>query len=408
MMKRRNEAGQTLPIVALGMLTFLAAAGLAIDMGYLRYEKRLMQSAADSAALAAATDLNLGNAGAGVASNDALAVTQANGFQDGVNNTTVTVTFPGVNPGNAVQVSIQKIFPSFFMQVEGINNFTISAAGTATVGSSNGCIYALGQGGGGLNLNGVNAGINAPNCDVLDNGPLTGTGDITAASVGVYGAIVDGAGPTLAATIAQPAADPLAYVNQNPPTPTTACVPDPMVTATSGPLMKLGVITLPSGFYCLGLTINSGGIVTFSPGMYILGGTGLQITGTATATGTGVAFYNPPGSGPFLFNGTGIITLSAPTTAISNIPEGILLYQDPGNATAADVSEGGTGAVTLSGILYFPGATLTVAGSLNPGTNAVVIAQSVTLNGTTPLNADSTSPAVFPGGSPLQNVSLVE
>jgi hypothetical protein len=169
-----------------------------------------------------------------------------------------------------------------------------------------------------------------------------------------------------------------------------------------------GVITLPFGWYCNGLTINSGGIVTFSPGMYIMGGTGLLITGTGTATGNGVSFYNPPGSGPFLFNGTGLITLSAPTAAISSIPEGILLYQDPGNGTAADVSEAGSGAVTLSGILYFPGAALTVAGSLNPGTNAVVVAQSVTLNGTTPLNADSTSTAVFPGGSPLQNVSLVE
>src|ERR1700688_3766594 len=121
MIKRRNEAGQTLPIVALGMLTFLAAAGLAIDMGYLRYEKRVMQSAADSAALAAATDLNLGNSGAGVASGDALAVSASNGFQDGVNNTTVTVSFPGVNPGQAVQVTIQKIIPSFFMVAWGIN-----------------------------------------------------------------------------------------------------------------------------------------------------------------------------------------------------------------------------------------------------------------------------------------------
>jgi hypothetical protein len=406
MMKRRYEAGQTLPIVALGMLTFLAAAGLAIDMGYLRYEKRLMQSAADSAALAAATDLNLGNVGAGVASNEALAVTQANGFQDGVNNTTVTVTFPGVNPGNAVRVSIQKIFPSFFMQVSGINTSTISAAGTATLGSSNGCIYALGQGGGGLNLNGVNAGINAPNCDVLDNGPLTGTGDITAASVGVYGAIVDAAGPTPAANIAQPAQDPLLYVQQDAPAPALPCTVLATFNATSGPLMN-GVASVSPGTYC-GITIDTGAIVTFNPGLYILTQSGLTIMNTGIATGSGVVFYNAPGSTGILFNGTGNVTLVAPTGAISSLPGGILFYQDPANGTAADLSEGGSGNVVLSGILYFPGATLTVAGSLNPGTNAVVIAHSVTLNGTIPLNADSTSSAVFPGGSPLQNVSLVE
>ena len=129
---------------------------------------------------------------------------------------------------------------------------------------------------------------------------------------------------------------------------------------------------------------------------------------TGTATGSGVVFYNAPGSGAITFSGTGNVQLSAPTTTISSIPGGILFYQDPANGNAADVSEGGSGNVVLSGILYFPGAPLTVAGSLNPGTNAVVVAQSVTLNGTTPLNADSTAPAVFPGGSPLQNVSLVE
>ena len=43
MLKRKSEAGQTLALVSFGLLTFLAAAGLAVDMGYMRYEKRLMQ-----------------------------------------------------------------------------------------------------------------------------------------------------------------------------------------------------------------------------------------------------------------------------------------------------------------------------------------------------------------------------
>src|SRR5579863_9445275 len=138
-MNRKREAGQMLPLVAIGMLTFLAAAGLAIDMGYLRYEKRLMQSAADSAALAAATDANLGAAGA-QAMTDALAVTEANGFQDGSNGVTVTVNNPdaGVNPPNAVQVIIQRNVPSFFMQAWGIGTTTLNVAGVATIGTSEG------------------------------------------------------------------------------------------------------------------------------------------------------------------------------------------------------------------------------------------------------------------------------
>ena len=94
MVKRRSEAGQTMPLVALAMVTLLACAGLAVDMGYMRYQKRLMQTAADSAALAAATDLNL--ADPTQYQNDALAVAAQNGFQDGVNNTTVAVNNIGL------------------------------------------------------------------------------------------------------------------------------------------------------------------------------------------------------------------------------------------------------------------------------------------------------------------------
>ena len=56
-MTRRKEAGQALVFAALGMTVFLGFAGLAIDMGMLRYDRRLQQSAADAAALAGASNL---------------------------------------------------------------------------------------------------------------------------------------------------------------------------------------------------------------------------------------------------------------------------------------------------------------------------------------------------------------
>jgi Flp pilus assembly protein TadG len=405
MVKRKKEAGQTLALVAICMVTFLAAAGLAVDMGYMRYEKRLMQAAADSAALVAATDDNLGQLGSATAQADAQAVATANGFQDGVNNVTVSVTNPGgVTLGTAYEVTIQQILPTFFMKIVGIGTSTVFASGVATIGTSPGCIYALQTGGAGVTLN---AGINAPNCGIVDNGALNGVGDIGTASIGVYGPAGGYGGvATLAPreAIAQPAADPLAYLT--PPTPAT-CLPDPNVTATSGPLMN-GVETIGPGTYC-GITISDGGIVTFDPGLYIIHNsvTGFLIQGTGTATGTGVTFYIDPTGGAITFSGTGAVTLSAPTSA-GTLPANILFYQDPGNASAANVSEAGSGNVTLSGALYFPNAPLTIAGSLNPNQNSLVVAQSVTVAGTLQLNVDSTSPALSPGGSPLVNVSLVE
>src|SRR5215831_6270984 len=64
-MKRRNEAGQSLVFVAVGLLALLGFVGLGIDMGVLRYERRLQQSAADGAAIAGATNLAFGGVGTG-------------------------------------------------------------------------------------------------------------------------------------------------------------------------------------------------------------------------------------------------------------------------------------------------------------------------------------------------------
>jgi Flp pilus assembly protein TadG len=397
-MKRRSEAGQTIALVALGMLTFLAAAGLAIDMGYMRYEKRIMQAAADSAAIAAATDRNLGEAG--MENADALAVAQANGFQNGVKNTTVTVTHPPVTPGLPVRVQIQRILPSFFMQSLGITTSTVAAAAVATVGTSNGCIYALQVGGAGLTVNAL-LGINAPSCGVLDNGPLNGPGNITAASLGVFGPFGGYGGasaPGPVEDIAQPAADPLAYLT--PPPPAGACIADPMVAA--------GSVTLTYGTYC-SITIT-GGTASFGPGLYIIdnqnaSGNAFQISGTGSAIDTGGVTFYIMGTGAITFSGTGTVSLDASAVDVSTLPQGILFYQDAADTAPADLSMGGTGNANLNGTLYFPGAPLTVAGSLNPNANTPVVAQSITVTGSVVMNADS---SLVPGGSPLQTVTLVE
>ena len=58
-MTRKHEAGQVLIFAALGLGMLLGAAGLGVDMGVLRYERRLQQTAADAAAVAGASNLLL-------------------------------------------------------------------------------------------------------------------------------------------------------------------------------------------------------------------------------------------------------------------------------------------------------------------------------------------------------------
>ena len=62
MKKQQRESGQALVAAVFGLVVLLGAAGLAIDVGYLRYQRRLQQSAADSAALAGAAESAAGNA----------------------------------------------------------------------------------------------------------------------------------------------------------------------------------------------------------------------------------------------------------------------------------------------------------------------------------------------------------
>ena len=85
-------------------------------MGYLRYQKRLQQSAADSAALAGAAEIKFG--GSGGVTKAAQQDSSLNGFTDGTNNVSVAVhnppsTGPNFTDHNAVEVVVSAVQPTF-------------------------------------------------------------------------------------------------------------------------------------------------------------------------------------------------------------------------------------------------------------------------------------------------------
>src|SRR5487761_1468136 len=87
--KLKNESGQAMVLTLLSMTALLGFVGFATDVGVLLREKRNMQTAADSAAIAAAQELNYGDMTA--AANGAAA---QNGVTIGTNGGTVTVNSP--------------------------------------------------------------------------------------------------------------------------------------------------------------------------------------------------------------------------------------------------------------------------------------------------------------------------
>ncbi len=183
--KGNRESGYGLVFAAFGLIVLLGAAGLSVDIGYLRYQRRLLQSATDSAALAGAAELGAGGSAAQAiiaAKNDS----QLNGFQDGSGNIVVNATQIAVNGNtNTMQVQVTNIYPTFFMRIFGAasRNVTVSTVATAQYLGGRGCIYAL-TGGAGINVTGT---VNVPNCNVISNQNITGGGSITAASIGAHG-----------------------------------------------------------------------------------------------------------------------------------------------------------------------------------------------------------------------------
>src|SRR5438874_10356423 len=79
-MKFNKQSGQVMIGVAFALVVLAGFAGLAVDMGTLRYQKRLQQTAADAAAIAGASNLTYST---GSWSTAAQTAATQNGFQDG-------------------------------------------------------------------------------------------------------------------------------------------------------------------------------------------------------------------------------------------------------------------------------------------------------------------------------------
>jgi type II secretory pathway pseudopilin PulG len=363
-----HERGQVIPLVAVALVGLLGAASLAVDVGYWRYQQRLEQTAADSAAIAGATELLYSHSTGwkAAAQNDAA----ANGYADNGDDVRVDVDHPTAGPyvGNdgAVQVVVSKKQPAFFAFILGKNYQWVSARAVAVPNAAGReCIYALtgditmGGGGGG--------GISAPSCGIITdyNLNVTGGAPVNATFVGYVGSGPSGGTypqaspqPALAATDPCPTIPSCAYLAANPP-PVLTCQAQPPV-----------VSPLPSGEYCQPLNLSGGAVL--AGGLYVLD-QGLTASGNGTISGTNVTIYNR--GGVTVVNGNISFDLTAPATG--NLA-GMVYYQPPGNTSSVTVN-GKSGTQNFSGAMYLPSANMTLNGNV-PDLSLLVVG-SLTMNG---------------------------
>jgi hypothetical protein len=380
------------------------------DFSFLQHQRNMMQTAADSAAMAGSEELSYGDQ---VVAGKADAAT--NGYTDGASSVTVAINNPpstGPNAANSayVEAIVAKPEPTYFLRVLGVSTISVSARAVAYEGNGPNCIYVLNPtASGAFSANG-NVTV-ASGCGLLVNSnsssglSVVGNVSITAPTIGVVGNYTATGGASLTPTpkigvIA--ASDPLAYV----PAPTVgSCAHNNFkLTGTSGSVSS--PYQLYAGTYCGGISVNGNAWLHFNAGTYVLAGGGMSISSNTTMTGAGVTFYNTTGSGGYgaiSFSGSGTANLSAPT---SGSLAGILFFQDrsiPSSGAASSIS--GSSSSTFDGAIYFATTALSFGGNSSTSGYSIVVANQLTLSGNASIGNNYSS---LTGGSPIKGTILAE
>jgi hypothetical protein len=400
--------GQVIVLICVSLVAIMGMIAVVTDFSFLQDQRNMMQTAADSAAMAGSEELNYGDQ---VAAGRADAA--SNGYTNGVGSVTVAINNPpstGPNASNSeyVEAIVTKPELTYFLRVLGVSTITVSARAVAYEGSGPNCIYVLDPSAPSALSASGSASIQS-GCGVLvdssaSNGlALSGSASITAPTIGVVGGYTASGSSSFTPTpktgvIA--ASDPLTYLQA----PTVASCAHTNL-SLSNPGTSGAYYQLYPGTYCGGITISNG-FVNFNAGTYVLAGGGLTASGGPLMTGTGITFYNTTGTGGYkgiTLTGGSTSNFSAPT---SGALAGILFFQDrslPASDPGSTIS--GSSTSTFDGALYFKTTTLTYSGSSSLDGYSIVVAYDVAISGSSKLGTNYTS---LTGGSPIKGTILAE
>jgi hypothetical protein len=428
-----RRRGSVAILVAVLLIVILGMAALVLDGGLLLDNRRQVQSAADAAALAAATQLFV-NYPAIEASNyktydpngSAAAAAQtsatANGFtNDGVNST-VTVNIPPQNGpfvGKAAyaEVIITYYQKRYFSGIWGSDSTSVAARAVARgrwAGSGDGIIILDPSVKDSLNSNGgASASVTGGASVIVDSSnseaaAVTGGGSITAPNFEITGGYTGPLNGTIQTGV-PPTPDPLRYL----PAPTAP----PNGTMT---VVNLGSgnkqYTLSPGTYNNLPNFNSGDVVILQQssansngGIFYINGGGFNSTGASIImdplTSGGVMVYNNPANSSnsqginITGNSSGTVSLSPLT---SGPYAGILFWQ---NRTASQtLSIAGGGNFTLNGTFYAANAQLKITGNGTATIGSQYISRTLALGGNGTININYTDN----GTARIREVILVE
>lgn len=369
-----GERGQILPLMAISLTVLLGFAAFAVDAGYLRYEQRVQQYAADSAAFAGAWQVLNGQTPTAAAQ----AAAAQNGFtNDGVNSIVTANTPPQSGPytgdSNAVEVTVQVAHPAFFSAIFGRTKNWVTTRAVALIrGNSGACIWSLQK-----DLT-INHGTVSSPCGIMVTRNVNDTGaTMQLPSIGAGGS----AGNTYPGVITTSGIPPFSDPCNTIPgcKAITAMFPFGSTPGT-GPFESCGNASgtsLVPGCYN---TIS--GTFDLAPGLYVVPGD-FNATVTCNSCRSGVNGVTIVVGGNVNLNGSTTNIMAPPaqqgigqaSVTTAGAP-GILFYQ-----TSTTTSPENFSAQQLLGMLYAPGAHINLNGGGSTLTISYVVAADIIANG---------------------------
>jgi Flp pilus assembly protein TadG len=417
----RGESGQTTVFIALFFgLVMLGFLAFALDVGYLFRAKRLAQSAADAAAMAAAEEVIGGNSVTSPNTvNAANTAASLNGFDTATYPVQLSQSSAGMYsntdssaPSIWVTAVVSQPFPTFFLGAfshGSMKTMDVSASAVAAGGSpSQTCICLLGPTGDDLNMSN-DAQLNANKCGVESNSissnaiTVVGSASICGTTVSSpspnwnNSSNINNAGTICPAAVRQQGAAPCNSGGiQTPPLPPgITCYANPIngwvlpgwtanytlpmqnVHETNGHVEN-EIVTNNSVCY-QSLNLSNASSVTFTSGYtyYIQGD--FTTGGGAPVSGSGVSFVI---SGNINIANGVTLNLTAPTASDGN--PGVLFYVP--NSTSTVLLQGGSNS-NFSGIIFAPNSPVTLNNGTGTNTKGDIVAKSLTMAGGATLNS---------------------
>ena len=403
----RDTKGGVMIWTGLGLPVVLGMSGLGLDSAMWYLERRVMQSAVDTAAISAA----LAKAGGGDTTEINAAVAKAlteNKFTLGGGDSLVVNVPPasGPNTGNstAVEIVIQRkatLFLSQMIMAGPVNISTRAVAGAVPVGKH--CIVALDENADSAVLFTGTADADIA-CGVASNSKsnraihVGGKAVLKADPAQAYGDIyVEGTATLQTLHPPQPRSprvpDPFGPDGRDLQMPlTTVCDPAPDLSGSSG------TINLVPGRYCGDLLIENKN-VNLAPGVYIIDEGDLRVKAGSVVTGDGVTFIltgmNPAQIGVFEITSNSQFNVTAPA---SGDYAGIVIYTDQ-QAHSNDGSGNpftnylyGGASLGMKGAIYSPSRKIEFTGGSGTSSDCLyLVSRLVTVTGNAVINNDPTT-----------------